>query len=245
MDAESVEKLGEKSRDEILEALAKYLDSPAPFTMLVLEAAALDGRQKFFKLLSEKALVVELTIGGESAAALATQMAKDLGAEIDREAAALLADILNGEPARMRMRNGKARVPYALGRGRITAGRCRGAGGRGAEEYRLAACRYAGEPQARCERSRSSIISCAKASSPSGIVGALAWTYRKLIEARDLPAHTGRLSSRAAAGHAPGRRGNGGSPGASHPEEANCSLVSRAGRSRQPVEIREPRSRAR
>ena len=26
---------------------------------------------------------------------------------------------------------------------------------------------------------------------PIGIVGALAWTYRKLIEARDLPAHTG------------------------------------------------------
>src|SRR5208282_4206765 len=74
------------------------------------------------KLLHEKALVVALTIGGESAAALAAQMAKDLGAEIDREAAALLADIVNEEPA--------------------------------------------------------------------GIVGALAWMYRKLIEARDLPAHT-------------------------------------------------------
>ena len=58
--AESVEKLGDKARDEILESLGKYLDSPAPFTTLLLEAGALDGRQKFSKLLNEKALVVEL-----------------------------------------------------------------------------------------------------------------------------------------------------------------------------------------
>ncbi|MGA8766638.1 MAG: hypothetical protein WB559_06440, partial [Candidatus Acidiferrales bacterium] len=88
-EAESVEKLGEKARDEVLEMLGKYFESPAPFTVLVLEAAALDGRQRFFKLLSEKALIAELTIGPESAAALAMQMAKELGAEIDREAAAL------------------------------------------------------------------------------------------------------------------------------------------------------------
>src|ERR1035437_7226551 len=80
-EAESVEKLGEKARDEVLEALGRYFESPAPFTVLVLEAAALDGRQRFFKLLSEKALIAELTIGPESAAALAMQMAKDLGAE--------------------------------------------------------------------------------------------------------------------------------------------------------------------
>ena len=47
--AESVEKLGDKARDEILEALGKYLDSPAPFTTLLLEAGALDGRQRFFE----------------------------------------------------------------------------------------------------------------------------------------------------------------------------------------------------
>ncbi|HTW25237.1 MAG TPA: hypothetical protein VMD78_16665, partial [Candidatus Baltobacteraceae bacterium] len=75
-DVESVEKLGEKSREEIIEAFEKYLGKPAPFTVLVLEASELDGRQKFRKLLGEKALVVELTIGGESAAALAMQMAK-------------------------------------------------------------------------------------------------------------------------------------------------------------------------
>jgi hypothetical protein len=101
--AESFEKLGEKSRDDILKALGEYLDSPAPFTVLLLEASALDGRQRFYKLLQEKALVVELSIGAESAASLAMQMAKELGAEIDREAATLLADILNGAPARIRI----------------------------------------------------------------------------------------------------------------------------------------------
>ena len=101
--AESVEKLGDKSREEVAEALGKYLASPAPFTVLLLEAASLDRRQKFAKLLTEKALVVELTIRGESAAALASQMAKDLGAVIDQDAATFLAEILNGEPARMRV----------------------------------------------------------------------------------------------------------------------------------------------
>jgi len=43
----------------------------------VIEAEALDGRLKFSKLLHEKALVVELTIGPESAAFLAGQMAKE------------------------------------------------------------------------------------------------------------------------------------------------------------------------
>jgi DNA polymerase-3 subunit delta len=70
-DAESIEKLGDKSREAIVEALEKYLDSPAPFTLLLVEADVLDKRQRFSKLLAERALVVELTIGEESAASLA------------------------------------------------------------------------------------------------------------------------------------------------------------------------------
>jgi DNA polymerase-3 subunit delta len=62
---ESVEDLGDASRDKIVEALGSYLASPAPFTVLVLEAEHLDRRQKFAKLLADKAFFVELTIGGE------------------------------------------------------------------------------------------------------------------------------------------------------------------------------------
>ena len=44
---ESVEKLGEKARDKVIEDLSAYFASPAPFTVLLLEALALDGRQRF------------------------------------------------------------------------------------------------------------------------------------------------------------------------------------------------------
>jgi len=186
-EAESVEKLGEKSRDEILEALEKYLASPAPFTVLVIEAAALDGRSKFSKLLQEKALVVELTIGAESASLLAIQMAKELGAEIDRDAAALLAEILNGSPARMRIELEKL-ATYARGR-RITPADI--------EALVVAARKNTVWQLADMLASRKRDAALAfldnllrEGEQPAGIVGALAWMYRKLIEARDLPAYT-------------------------------------------------------
>ncbi len=186
-DVESVEKLGDKSRDEILEALEKYLDSPAPFTVLLLEATALDGRQRFSKLLHEKALVVALTIGGESAAALAAQIAKDLGAEIDREAATLLADIVNGEPARIRTELEKL-ATYAHPRNRITAADVEAlvVAARKNTVWQLA--------DMLASRKRSAALEfldnlLREGEQPAGIVGALAWMYRKLIEARDLPAN--------------------------------------------------------
>jgi len=186
--AESVEKLGEKSRDEILEALEKYLGSPAPFTILLLEAAGLDGRQRFSKLLHEKALIVELTIGAESAASLAAQMARELGAEIDREAAALLAEILNGEPARIRIELEKL-ATYTRGRGRITAA--------DVETLVVAARKNTVWQLADMLANRKRDAAFAfldnllrEGEQPAGIVGALAWMYRKLIEARDLPVNT-------------------------------------------------------
>jgi DNA polymerase-3 subunit delta len=187
-DAESVEKLGDKSRDEILDALAKYLDSPAPFTVLLLEADALDGRQRFAKLLSEKALVVELTIGGESAAALAAQMAKDYGTEIERDAASLLAEILNDEPARIRIEIEKLAV-YTQQEGRIRVA--------DVEKLVTAARKNTVWQLADmlAERKRDAALGfldnlLREGEQPAGIVGALAWLYRKLVEARGIPAHT-------------------------------------------------------
>jgi DNA polymerase-3 subunit delta len=186
--AESVEKLGDKTREEVVEALEKYLASPAPFTILVLEAEGLDGRQRFSKLLHEKALVVALTIGAESAASLAAQMAKDLGTEIDRDGAALLAEILNGEPARIRVELEKL-AAYTRGRGRITAADVQllVVAARKNTVWQLAdmlASRKRGAALAFLDNL------LREGEQPAGIVGALAWMYRKLIEARDLPAHT-------------------------------------------------------
>jgi DNA polymerase III subunit delta len=187
-DAESFEKLSEKSRDETLKMLGEYLDSPAPFTALVIEASALDGRQKFYKLLQEKALLVELSIDTNSAASLAMQMAKDLGTEIDREAATLLADILNGAAARIRIELEKL-ATYTQGRPRITSA--------DVETLVVAARKNTvwqlGEMLANQNRTAALTFLdnlLREGEQPLGIVGALAWMYRKLIEARHLPAHT-------------------------------------------------------
>jgi len=188
-EVESLEKLGDKSREAILEDLAKYLDSPAPFTILLLEAAALDGRQKFGKLLNEKALVVELTMGGESAAAFASQTAKDLGADINRAAAMLLGEILNSEPARIRIELEKLSTFAKDRRGPITVADVEAlvVAARKNTVWQLAdmlACRERDAALAFLDNL------LREGEQPAGIIGALAWMYRKLIEACDLPAHT-------------------------------------------------------
>lgn len=190
-DAESVEKLGDDARDEIVGMLTEYFDSPAPFTLLLIEAATLDGRLRFFKLLQEKALMVELTVGPESAAALAEQMAKDLGAEIDRSAAALLAEILNGEPGRMHIEIEKL-ATYAgsvADRARITVA--------DVEALVVAARRNTVWQLADmlATRQRESALATLDNLLREGeplvmIVGALASRYRTLIAAREFPAHT-------------------------------------------------------
>lgn len=185
---ESLEKAGEKTRDEVVDALEKYFESPAPFTVLLLEAAAMDKRQKYYKLLAEHALIVELTIGGESAAALAMQMAKDCGAEIDRDAAVLLAEILNSEPSRIRIEIEKLATYVQKGE-RITP--------RVVEELVLAARKNTIWQLADMLATRQRAPALAfldnllrEGEQPVGLIGGIAWRYRKLIEARDLPAGT-------------------------------------------------------
>src|ERR1700689_5547590 len=185
---ESLEKLGEKTREEIVETLGKYFESPAPFSVLLFEAATMDRRQRYSKLLAEHALLVELTIGGESTASLATQMAKDCGAEIDRDAAALLADILNSEPSRIRMEIEKL-ATYVQKGGRITL--------QVVEELVLAARKNTIWQLADmlATRKRASALAfldnlLREGEQPAGLIGGISWRYRKLIEARDLPAGT-------------------------------------------------------
>ena len=177
---------GDDPRKETLKALAEYLAKPAPFTVIVFEVPKLDHRQRLYKVLAENAVIVELTLGNESAAALAEQMAKELGAEIERPAANLLAEIVNSEPARIRVEMQKL-AAYAQGRGRITS----------ADVEELV-------PKARkntvwqladmlATRRRADAFAflenlLREGEEPIGLVGVLAWMYRKLIEARDLPA---------------------------------------------------------
>ena len=52
---EAIEKLGEKNRDATLEALQAYLQNPAPFTALVLEAAGRSNQRRHDDLLRTQA----------------------------------------------------------------------------------------------------------------------------------------------------------------------------------------------
>ena len=106
-EAEAIEKLGEKSRDEAVKALETYLDNPAPFTILVVEAAGLDQRMRLAKLLSDKSLVVEVSLSehaGERIAAatgLAKSLAKEQGIDFEPGAAEDLAVFVSGDLMRL------------------------------------------------------------------------------------------------------------------------------------------------
>jgi DNA polymerase-3 subunit delta len=92
-DAEEIEKFAEKKRDEAVKQLEAYLDDPAAFTVLVVEAAHLDQRMKLAKLFSEKSLVVEVSLGEDqgqrnaAAANLAKSLAKEAGVDFEKGAA--------------------------------------------------------------------------------------------------------------------------------------------------------------
>jgi DNA polymerase III delta subunit len=59
-DVQAIEDLGEKNRKATVDAMEEYLKNPAPFTVLVMEAAKLDMRMQLGKKLAEYSLVVEV-----------------------------------------------------------------------------------------------------------------------------------------------------------------------------------------
>ena len=107
-DAEAIEGLGEKNRDAVVDLLTDYLENPAPFTVLVIEATQLDQRMKWGKLLADKALVVECGLGENlnerqaAAVALAQAMAKEQGVEFERGAAEDLAEFVAADLMRLK-----------------------------------------------------------------------------------------------------------------------------------------------
>ncbi|MGB7467116.1 MAG: DNA polymerase III subunit delta [Candidatus Acidiferrum sp.] len=107
-DAESIEDLGEKNREATVEAMEEYLKNPAPFTILVMEAAKLDMRMQLGKKLAEYSLVVEVGLGenaDERMAAsvmLAKTLAKEQGVEFAKGAAEDLAAFVSGDLMRLK-----------------------------------------------------------------------------------------------------------------------------------------------
>jgi DNA polymerase-3 subunit delta len=186
-DVAALDSLGDDARDAAVELFEAYLADPAPFTVLVFEAPGLDERRKLFKVLSEKAVVVDLRVGPAAAVGLAAEMAGNLGAEIERPAAALLVDILNGDLARVRLEIEKIATYLGPG-GRIGIAEV--------EALVVSAKKYSVWQLADMLAARRRDAALAfldsllrEGEAPPAIVGALAWMYRKLIEARELPPH--------------------------------------------------------
>ena len=107
-DAEAIESLGDKKRDEAVKQLETYLENPAPFTILVIEATNLDQRMRLAKLLAEKSLVVQVGLGERqddrlsTAVALAKVMAKEDGVEFEKGAAEDLAESVSADLQRLK-----------------------------------------------------------------------------------------------------------------------------------------------
>lgn len=106
-DAEIIDSLAEKTRKETVESILAYLNDPAPFTVLVVEAAKLDMRMQLGKNLAEEALVVEVgnsdDAGGRVAAAvgMAGALAKEKGIELEKGGAEELAELVSGDLLRL------------------------------------------------------------------------------------------------------------------------------------------------
>jgi DNA polymerase III subunit delta len=175
-------------RKETLKALADYLDSPAPFTVIVFEVPKLDRRQRLYKVLVEKALLVDLTLDAASARGLAMEMAVELGTKLEPVAAALLAEMVNSEPARMRLEIEKM-AAYSLGRPSITDADVRALCSADKKNtiWEMADMLATGR-RAEALEFLSNLLR--EGEEPVGMIGALAWSYRKMIEARALPPQT-------------------------------------------------------
>jgi DNA polymerase-3 subunit delta len=190
---EAVEQLGENERKSAVEDLAEYLNDPAPFTVLVLEAAALDQRMMLGKLLAEKALVLSAELPEDPserarlAATLTLRMAREMGAEIDADAAAELVDLCNANLAAIRSEIDKL-VTYAgpgkrIGVVDVTA--------LVVSEKKYSVWELADMLAARDRKSALTFLgNLLREGEPApAMVGAMAWMYRKLLEAKELPPH--------------------------------------------------------
>jgi DNA polymerase-3 subunit delta len=177
-------------KDDATELLREYLKSPAPFTVLVLEASELDKRTKLAKLLLEEVPVVaaELPEDAGERLRIAAQMAKRMAAQesgaIDDEAAEELADLCNCDLAAIRAEVGKLATYAGPGR-KITRGDI--------EALVVAEKKYSvwelADVLASGQLSRGLKFLdklLREGEQPPALVGALAWTFRKLLEAQEL-----------------------------------------------------------
>ena len=189
-DAEAIESLGEKSRDEAVELLTAYLKDPAPFTVLVIEAVQLDQRMRWGKLLTEKALVVECRLGENlderqaAAVALARAMAKEQGVRFEPGAAEDLAEFVAADLMRLRTEIDKL-ATFAAGRKQVRREDLRAlvVSEKATTVWELADMLASGQGK-KALGFLDRLLR--EGEQPLQMLGAITWMYRKLIEASEL-----------------------------------------------------------
>jgi DNA polymerase-3 subunit delta len=189
-DVEKIEKLGEKNRDAAVEQLEAYLNNPAPFTVLVLEATALDQRMKLAKLLSEKAIVVDIGLGEDlqarqaAAVPLAHAMAKEQGVAFEKGAAEDLAEFVAADLMRLKTEIDKL-ATYVGGRKLI---RPQDVSALVISEKTTTVWELADMLAKREGKQALEFLDrlLRDGEEPLQMLGAITWMYRKLIEASEL-----------------------------------------------------------
>jgi DNA polymerase-3 subunit delta len=200
-DAEAIEKLGEKSRDVAVKAIEAYLEKPASFTVLVVEASALDQRMRLAKALLDKALVVDVGLGQDvgqrvaAAAVLGKSLAKEEGIELEKGAAEDLAELVGGDLLRMKTEIVKL-ATYVGERKTVTRAdvAAQVISEKSATIWEVADFLAARQPKRALEFFERLLR---EGEEPVAMLGAMAWMYRKLIEASEVRAANGWQAARA------------------------------------------------
>ena len=206
-EAETIEKMGEKNREETVEAIDEYLKNPAPFTMLVLEASGLDQRMKLSKLLAENVLVVDVGASEDAeqriavAIGLATALAKEQGIEFDSGAAEDLAEFVSGDLMRLKTEVDKL-ATYAAERHRVRREDVAALviSEKTTTVWELADLLATRQPKKALEFLERLLR---EGEEPPMMVGAMAWMYRKLIEASEIRTATNEWQAARALGMRP------------------------------------------
>jgi DNA polymerase III subunit delta len=205
---EAFEQMPEERRQAETQDLTDYLADPAPFTVLILEAGELDQRTKLAKLLLEKALVVAAELPEDpherarTAAMISGQMAREQRSSIEADAAEELADLCNCDLGAMRSEIEKLATFVGTGQPiRREDVEALVVSEKKYSVWELAEV-LASRQRARAFHFLANVLQQGEAA--PALIGAMAWMYRKLIEAQQLSPHTssyqaaGRLGMRAA-----------------------------------------------
>jgi DNA polymerase-3 subunit delta len=206
-DAEAIEGLGEKAREEAVERLVAYLQDPAPFTVLVIEAQKLDMRMQLGKRLADLTLVVEVGLGERleervgAAVGLGKALAKEQGVEFEKGAAEDLAEYVSGDLMRLKTEVEKL-ATHAVDRKVI---RREDVSALVISEQSTTIWEVADLLASRQPRKALEFIDrlLREGGEPVMMVGGMAWMFRKLVEASEVRAPVQRWQAAQALGMRP------------------------------------------